>query len=327
MLTQGAATAAALVLAAALASPAAAAGDSGGNSGIDVDFDSGANGSNGGATVNVGAGYEEDESGSAGGGGAGSTSGGGRSDTRRTCTFRGEPIDCTHPSGVWSNDRQCWVQRESSPPPKETTVWDNHTDGAIYRCTPPFGAQFGGGGTNVYLFWAPSAGADGAPVLVDPVALAEEAVERMGLTAPTVGMTPLRVGAPLLVGMDAWLWVADPGPQSYGPISRTATAGPVSVTATAQVAKVVWNLGDGSRVTCRNAGTPWTPDQGTGASPTCGHRYTNPSTTQPGGVFQVRATAHWQVDWSGAGQSGQITFTLTGTRDVPVTEVQVLQTH
>lgn len=327
MLTRPAArVAAALTLAGTLAATVPAnANSGGGRAPVGVDLPAGGNG--GGATVNVGAGYEEDQSGPAGGGGAGSTSGGGRSNTRRTCTFQGEPIDCTHPSGVWSNDRQCWVQRESSPPPKETSVWDNHTDGAIYRCTPPYGAQFGGGGTNLYLFWAPTAGEDGAPVLVDPVALAEEAIERMGLTAPTVGMTPLRADAPLLVGLDAWLWVADPGPQSYGPISRTATAGPVSVTATARVAKVAWDLGDGTRVTCRNAGTPWTRDEGTGPSPTCGHRYSSPSTDRPGGVFHVRATAHWQVDWSGAGQSGQITFTLTGSRDVHVTEVQVLQTR
>jgi YD repeat-containing protein len=140
-------------------------------------------------------------------------------------------------------------------------------------------------------------------------------------------MTPLTVGAPLLVGMDAWLWVDNAGQHGYGPITRTATAGPVSVTATARVTKVVWDLGDGSRLTCRNAGTPWSPDKGSGPSPTCGHRYLTPSTAEPDGSFTVRATAHWQVEWTGAGQAGEITFTMDGERQQPVTEVQVLQTN
>jgi hypothetical protein len=157
------------------------------------------------------------------------------------------------------------------------------------------------------------------------VSLAERAVERMELAAPRIGMTPLRPGAPLLVGMDAWLWIDNSGPHGYGPITRTATAGPTTVTATARVTKVTWDLGDGTRLTCRDAGTPWSPDLGTGPSPTCGHRYTTSSMSEPNGTFTVRATTHWQVVWSGAGQSGQITFQMSDQRQQEVTEVQVLQ--
>ena len=131
----------------------------------------------------------------------------------------------------------------------------------------------------------------------------------------------------MLVGLDAWLWVDNDAPNSFGPITRTASAGSVSVRATAEVGKIVWDLGDGSTVTCRSAGTPWTPDQGTGPSPSCGHRYLTPSVNEPGGAFTVRATTFWQVDWSGAGQSGEITFTLANERQQQVTEVQVLQTR
>ena len=98
------------------------------------------------------------------------------------------------------------------------------------------------------------------------------------------------------------------------------------MTATAKVTKVVWEMGDGSRVTCRNPGTEWTPRQGSGPSPTCGHRYQTPSTGTRSGTFTVRATTHWRVDWTGAGQAGQIRFTLSRARDVEVTELQVLQT-
>ena len=279
----------------------------------------------GGAVVDVNAGHSTSSPGTSSGGGAGSTQAGSRSPGKRVCTYRGEEIACTSDLGVWSEDRQCFVQRLSPQPSAEHAIWEGRDEGTIYQCVPP-GASFSAGVGIGFWFWAPSAGAAGAPVLVDPVTLAEKAVERMELESPAIGMTPLAAGAPLLVGMDAWLWIDNAGPRGYGPITRTASAGPVSVTATAEVTKVVWDLGDGTKLTCRTAGTPWSPDKGTGPSPTCGHRYLTPSTQTRSGTFTVRATAHWQVEWTGAGQAGEITFTMDGEREQPVTEVQVLQT-
>ena len=250
---------------------------------------------------------------------------GATSGQQRTCTHAGEEIHCTSDLGVWSQDRQCFVQRVSPEPPMDHPIWEGRDEGTIYQCSPA-GAAFSAGTGIGFWFWAPSAGSAGAPILVDPVSLAEKAVERMELAAPEIGMTPMSAGAPLLVGMDAWLWVDNAGPRGFGPITRTATAGPTSVTATAEVAKVVWDMGDGTRITCRSAGIPWSPAKGTGASPSCGHRYLTPSTQRDDGTFKVRATTYWQVDWSGAGQSGRITFTMSGERQQPVTEVQVLQT-
>ncbi len=250
---------------------------------------------------------------------------GGASGKQRTCTHSGEEIDCTSDLGIWSQDRQCFVQRVSPEPPEDHPIWEGRAEGTVYQCSPA-GAAFSAGTGVGFWFWGPSAGDAGAPVLVDPVSLAEKAVERMELAAPEIGMTPMAAGAPLLVGMDAWLWIDNAGAHGFGPITRTATAGPTSVTATAQVAKVVWDLGDGTRLTCRGAGTPWSPAKGTGASPTCGHRYLTPSTQRDDETFTVRTTTYWRVDWSGAGQSGRITFTLNGERQQRVTEVQVLQT-
>ena len=243
---------------------------------------------------------------------------------KSTCTHLGEKIDCSSSFGVWSQAKECWVQRVSPQPREDDPIWSGHDDGAIYWCTPPHTSGVTIGGR--HMFWAPSGDAAGAPVLVDPVTLAEEAIERMRLVAPRIGMTPLDPEAPLLVGVDAWLWLDDRGPRGYGPITRSASAGSVSVRATAKVTKVVWDMGDGTRFTCRSAGTEWTPERGTGPSPTCGHTYELPSTGVGDGTYTVRATAHWRVDWTGAGQSGRITFTLTGARPVTVTELQVLQT-
>ncbi len=269
--------------------------------------------------------------GSAGGSsGAGSTSAGGRSSGTRTCTYLGNEIDCTSAEGVWSSERQCFVQRMSPQPALDLAIWDGHADGAIYTCRQPVvgGGRFGvvvGSGTH---FWAPDAGSTGAPVLVDPVTLAEEAIDRMRLVGVRPGATPLDPAAPGVVGIQTWLWVDNAGADSFGPITRTATAGSVSVTATAKVTKVVWDMGDGAEVTCRDTGTEWTRADGADDSPTCGHTYLADSRAEPDGAYQVRATTHWTVDWDGAGQSGTIRFTLTGPpRAMPVVELHALRTR
>ena len=198
----------------------------------------------------------------------------------------------------------------------------------MWTCNPPgsgeggtAGGTFGGGS---YAFWVPP----GETVeTVDPADLAEDAIARMHLVAPKVGLTPLDPDAPMVVGVPAWLWLANDGEQSFGPITRSATAGSTTVTATARVTHVTWDTGDGDTVTCAGPGTPWTSDQGIGASPTCGHTFDKPSINEADHSYDLTATTHWQVDWSGAGQQGVITFDLTGSRELEVTEVQVLQTR
>ena len=165
-------------------------------------------------------------------------------------------------------------------------------------------------------FWA-----DSAPPQVNPAALAREAVDSMNLVAPTVGATPLpSAEAVSLIGLPTWLWIDAADEHSWGPITRTASAGGVTVTATAKVAKVVWDMGDGNTVTCTNKGTEWTAAKGTGDSPTCGYRYNSR------GERTITATTFWEVDWSGAGQSGTITFDMSGTRDVNVVELRAVIT-
>lgn len=247
--------------------------------------------------------------------------GSGRTDPTRndTCLYKGREVDCKSDLGTWSNERECWVKRADVQPPKTDPVWEGHDDGAIYWCTPPHAALPLG---DAYRFWGPS----GTP-LVDPIDLAEQAIQRMRLKVPRLGTTPLNPEAPTVVGVPTWLWLADQDPQSYGPITRTATAGATTVTATAHVTSVTWDLGDGTTIICASPGTPWTPAHGTGPSPNCGHTYQRPSLDQPDRTYDLTATTHWQVDWHGAGQTGQITFALTGSRELEVTEIQVLQTR
>jgi hypothetical protein len=142
----------------------------------------------------------------------------------------------------------------------------------------------------------------------------------MQLQAPGIGLTPPPGSPnPTLVGIPTWMWVDQPSQATFGPATASATAGGVTVTATAKVTSVTWDMGDGTRVQC-GQGTPYGPGFGAQESPTCGHTYRRP------GQYPVTATSHWAVDWTGAGQSGRITFDLAGTSAVRVAEAYSLVT-
>lgn len=171
------------------------------------------------------------------------------------------------------------------------------------------------------VFWS----ADG---VVSPGVVAERAVASMGLTAPQIGMTG---GDPpdgmQIVGVPAWLWAADPGDSTTGPITRTATDGNISVTATGVLEKTTWRMGDGVTVTCNGAnaaGTPWEPRYGGMPSPTCGYTYTRSSFGMPNEAFTVTVTAYWRVDWSGNGESGVITRQVGRSIPKRVGEIQAI---
>ncbi|MCL2668931.1 MAG: hypothetical protein FWF02_14715 [Micrococcales bacterium] len=77
------------------------------------------------------------------------------------------------------------------------------------------------------MWWIP------LPGRVSREQLARQAIEQMELRAPLIGMTG---GDPphgmQIVGLPAWLWVADPGDSTTGPITRVAEDRGVSVEAT-----------------------------------------------------------------------------------------------
>ena len=230
-------------------------------------------------------------------------------------TFTGEPreVDCTTEAGYWSNALNCWV-KAVTPPPADGPFWEgNYPKGAIYNCTYP--PDFPG--TNVW-FWSlnPPAGPAAPP---NPRALAQRAIAQMALRAVTIGIVPEpgagRVG---LIGMPTWMWAEAPGPNTMGPITRSASAGGWTVTATAKVDKVVWDMGDGSSVTCTGPGTPYADSYGKQDSPTCGHTYTRQ------GRYSVTATSYWTVSWSGIGQSGTIPLQFSRSATITMGESQVL---
>lgn len=235
------------------------------------------------------------------------------SKARVTCTYRGEPTDCSSEWGTWSNTEQCWVKLADPQPAREDPIWAGRDDGAVYWCQPPPMAGSIGAG---HMIWVRS-----APPQVNPAQLAQQAVDSMDLRAPRVGATPLpSADATSVIGLPTWLWIDRPDARSWGPITRTAASGGVTVTATARVAGVTWDMGDGHTVTCAGPGTRWAAAEGDTDSPTCGYRYAAP------GRHTITATTHWQVDWTGAGQSGTITFDLAGIRQLDVVELRAVIT-
>lgn len=231
-----------------------------------------------------------------------------------TCASSGITMPCQDPElGWWSNVRNCYVQLSDPQPPPSAAIWSGRTDGAIYDCAQPRSGTFGG---VLYTFWSAT-----APAGPDPVVLAQTAIATMELRPVTIGMVPEdRPGSVGLVGMPVWLWASDPDSRSWGPVTRTASAGGETVTATAKVSRVRWLMGDGGVVVCTGPGTAYEDRFGKADSPTCGYTYPRQ------GTYTVRAESQWSVSWSGMGRSGTIPVTLTQTARVTIGELQVLTT-
>jgi hypothetical protein len=152
---------------------------------------------------------------------------------------------------------------------------------------------------------------------VNAEAIARTLLARLQLEPISIGWTPLRDGALGIVGVPTWLWVENPGRETWGP-ARISAAG---VSLTARVESVTWSMGNGDEVRCANKGTPWRLGRGADPSPTCGYTY------EEQGTYEVTATAHWVARWSGYGRSGSIPLSLSQERTLDVGEIQVIVTN
>jgi hypothetical protein len=227
--------------------------------------------------------------------------------------YSGKVVPCREGGSWWSNDRGCYVSLADPQPPRSDPQWEGHRTGAIYECYSPALV-----GTRMYTFWSATSPA-GPAAPPDPRVLALRAIATMRLRAIGIGIVPeARAGSIGIVGLPTWMWVANPGQHTWGPITRTASSAGYSVTATAKVQRVVWAMGDGDTVTCTRRGTPYADSFGKKPSPDCGHTYTRQ------GTYTVRATSYWLVSWSGIGQAGTIRLDFTRTAVITMGEAQVL---
>jgi hypothetical protein len=250
--------------------------------------------------------------GSAGSPGA---AGGSNAGVQVTCVTQELPpreVPCATPDwGTWSNARACYLRLASPQPAQNDPVWKGNTTGAIYTCSSA-GIWNGPGSYNLWLSTAPG-------VAPDPRVLAQQAVTQMRLRGVTVGMAPNATpGAVGLVGLPIWLWVVAPDANTWGPVTKTASAGGYSVSATGKVTQVVWSMGDGGAVACTSPGTPYSDSFGLTPSPDCGYRYAKQ------GTYTVTATSYWTITWSGVGQSGVIRQTYSSSVMVTIGELQVV---
>jgi hypothetical protein len=167
--------------------------------------------------------------------------------------------------------------------------------------------------------WVTNAQPVAGAAQVDPVVVAYQAVQQLPLGSATIEMAP-PAGSEQLVGVATWLWIK---PGSWQALSATASAGTVTTTATATPTKVVWDMGDGSTVTCDGPGTPYDRARPTA---TTGCSYTWPKA----GSYQVTATIYWSVSWTAAGAPGGGNLGLkpgpSSEMAVRVTESQAINT-
>ena len=158
-----------------------------------------------------------------------------------------------------------------------------------------------------------------------PVVVALQAEKQLTLPATTIEMAPPAATAQL-VNVSSWLWL---NPATWKPYTATASIDGVSATATATPEQVVWNMGDGSTVTCHGPGTPYDPSQ-PNATTNCSYTWTTPSVGEPGGDYAVSATTKWQVTWTAIGAPGGGNLGLVAgaaaNADVVVTESQAINT-
>ena len=256
--------------------------------------------------------------GSSGGGGVSATgvsTGGSAGVGPQKCVKPGGvAIPCQDGNSWWSNDLSCYIALANPQPPQSDPVWAGHTNGAIYTCYSPLIVA----GTPMYSLWSATSPA-GPAAPPDPRVLAQQAIALMQLRAINIGIVPEpRAGSVGIIGMPTWMWAQNPSLNTWGPVTKSASAGAFTVTATARVDRVVWAMGDGSTVACTGSGTAYQDSFGKESSPTCGYLYTRQ------GTYTVRATSYWTVQWAGVGHSGTIPMDFTQTTNITMGEAQVL---
>ncbi|AEV86783.1 hypothetical protein ACWT_5765 [Actinoplanes sp. SE50] len=247
-----------------------------------------------------------DQPGASGGTGS-STGGGGGGDGG--CNWLGMPVPCDGGSLGWYDGKSCYLK-----PVAEGPAGDSHGGtGFWYWATCFTGVVLGGGLGAPVLRWYPTAQGP------SPEELARRALATITLKPPTMG-----VDTAGLVFTPVWLWTAKT-PNTWGPISASASAAGLTVTITARASQIVWQMGNGDSVTCTNPGTAQKAGEADRRSPTCGYDgYPQPSRTRPGGKYTITATTSWRVDWAGGGQTGVIDQTRVATTTVAVKEAQVV---
>lgn len=258
----------------------------------------------------------DDEPGTPGGGGDGGDgggNGGGNGGGAGKCQWNGRTIPCYDDVLGWFNNGDGCYYKLAEPQPPDTP------EGQQWYVQTCNGGDLGS--QRLVLRDAPPPGFGAPP---DPEEIALRLLASIDLLPPRISVAPRRSQGPGLVGLPVWMW-ASPGRNYFGdpPLTRSATQGGVSVTITAKVHRVVWDMGNGDKVTCSGPGTPYStsgPYAGQ-PSPDCGYD----DGYRKAGTYRISATTHWEVDWAGGGERGTIPVTRTSNVvPIQINELQVV---
>lgn len=165
------------------------------------------------------------------------------------------------------------------------------------------------------------------PLVATPAGLAEQAVKTIHFPSPSGHRSPseahLYQGYPFTwVNLWTFYWT---DPDTWTPLTATASLDGVSATVTAKPVELVFDPGDGSKAAvCDGPGRPWVQSDGNGA-PTdgaCAYRYSK-VTSEP---ITSTQTIVWKITWTGTrGTSGEIpSLSTSSSGQLQVLQVQVV---
>jgi hypothetical protein len=133
--------------------------------------------------------------------------------------------------------------------------------------------------------------------------IARQAYAEVPLVLPAPHTSP-GIDATQLVGFPIWLWVDGTVWRSF---DASASVSGIAVTVVAEPDHTIWNMGDGTTITCAGPGTPWRPDGPDDQQTDCSHVYQFVSDDQPNGRYAASVTVVWSVSWSATtGESGTL---------------------
>ena len=215
----------------------------------------------------------------AGSSGSSGDSGGGT--TTVTCTWQG-PL-----SALTTEDETLLLVVYGDWETSTSTDPDNY----VVTCTPVLDDEVGEWLAEVW---------PQPPVAPTPGQVGQTAESELNLPAPTVSTAPS--GGKAIVSLESWLWI---DPAEWTPITKSATADGITATATARAVAVVWDMGDGNKVTCNGPGVAYNtsiPDAD--QSTTCGYTYQETSGNAPKQQFTITTYIVYDVSWTTVGVAG-----------------------
>ena len=123
------------------------------------------------------------------------------------------------------------------------------------------------------------------------------------------------------VNLPIWLWLDEPDA-----LLKWVTQQGIEINMVARRTRVVFDMGNGDKVKCTRMSRwrkPLSDAEHNRPSPNCGYQYRK-LPKQKGAGFMMNVTVEWTVTWYALGQTGTIPLTTTGSRHMPVGELQTV---